>query len=462
MNLKNIIKCLIILMLIPIFVFANSAPIYMEEYPSFNISPMKSNSIKVENEQLYFKIDESMSDHAMVTARYTLINTSEEKQRIPMLFPLVSDGHKRVEADIQLNGKAVEYQLFGVGHVNVRDYLENPDAFKQQVHINTIINQLNAPLYESKYFNDTANTSLYKITFNRPSERRTQVSFTIEDKNTRVLAIGFSGFEMHDDGRCVVSGYVHDKSIGNAGYLLVLGEGQLQDIQTSDNDTMEETNVNIKEYIQDFLKDNEYEWYDTDLREINNLYAMVLKTIDRYYETNLLAFTYDMLMDDTLSRFNVSALIYEVEFEANSRNTLEVKYPMGATIDRRNSKDFVNTFSYILNPAQNFMDFGKLEIQVILNDRDPYIIDSSIPLTEEKQGVYSAVLEGLPDEDLFFSTYSKEEITLAERTMERLLPKGYMRFFLFSGLGMLAILFIFSFGIYRIMKRNKNKYKSKK
>jgi len=72
-------------------------------------------------------------------------------------------------------------------------------------------------------------------------------------------------------------------------------------------------------------------------------------------------------------------------------------------------------FDYILNPAKNWNSFNNLNIKIKTSQEAPYIIDSSIELTKDDANIYTATLEKLPEEDLSFTLYSKEKITLMDK-----------------------------------------------
>ena len=166
-------------------------------------------------------------------------------------------------------------------------------------------------------------------------------------------------------------------------------------------------------------------------------------------------FSESMTMDNLFNRNNISVLLYEVAFEANSQNELRLTYPMRATIDRRETRDYINTFAYIINPARNFMSFGGMDIRIELNDNSPYIIESSLPLEEVGRGLYALSLDSLPDEDLVFSTYSQKEITFLDNTAAKLSLYGYGGFLL-RFLAAFLLLFIILKVVFVINKRNRS------
>ena len=72
------------------------------------------------------------------------------------------------------------------------------------------------------------------------------------------------------------------------------------------------------------------------------------------------------------------------------------------------------TYDYILNPARNWKDFKNLNIKIIAPEEAPYIINSSIELKKDDNNIYTAYLEKLPEEDFFFTLYSKKKVSLSD------------------------------------------------
>ncbi|HQD42115.1 MAG TPA: hypothetical protein PLE53_05770, partial [Bacillota bacterium] len=85
------------------------------------------------------------------------------------------------------------------------------------------------------------------------------------------------------------------------------------------------------------------------------------------------------------------------------------------TMDSRKTIKPLYFFEYILNPARNWAGFKDLNIVVIPPPAAPYVVESSIALAKEEDGVYRAFLDELPEEDLFFTLYAFPRITLLDR-----------------------------------------------
>lgn len=425
MKIKVAVIMLLCFLLIPTAALANAGPVYLEEYPGLGIAAMDDCPVRVVREELTFVIDERSASSAVVTANYTLHNTAPELISVPMIFPFVSHGYGGGDAQIEFNGKVVDYEIFMAGSVDIRDYLEDPAAFKKQIDMNTIINNLNKPFYEPQFFDDQGDAVLYEVIFNAPAERQNRISFNVDPERTRVISFGFMGFGIGAGGECILSTYVRNNDLGKKGYILVLGDDTVKDVRADYDDEVVKSVVNVRDFLLDFLQGDGYTWLNMERRNMDNFYSMFVKEIDQSFTRYQPVKSESMIMENLFSQNNISALLYEVEFEADSQNELRLTYPMRATLDRRETRDYINTFAYILNPARNFMEFGGLDLRIELNDSYPYIIESSLPLEEAGRGIYTLSLDSLPDEDLVFSTYPKEEITLLDSTMAQVFPHGY-------------------------------------
>jgi hypothetical protein len=290
------------------------------------------------------------------------------------------------------------------------------------------------------HFSDTAPATLYKVTFKPPAERRCRIGFQLDPDQTRVIAFGFNGFEMDRDGRAAVSTYISDKKVGETGYLLVLGPDTLAMQENDYDDTIVKEEVVVRDFI---ISQFDTTGFRTQNRDGEDFYSLLLREMDGLYERGQLVLDYDELVNYVLYNNNISALLFAIRLEPGRTNDLQVSFPMRATIDRRESVDYVNTFVYLLHPARNFPEFGGIDINIKLNDKCPYIIGSSLELVEEEPGVYSASLDHLPAEDLVFSTYPRPAITLWDRLQARLLPRGYFgQIILFFSLLVVGFLFL--------------------
>lgn len=111
----------------------------------------------------------------------------------------------------------------------------------------------------------------------------------------------------------------------------------------------------------------------------------------------------------------IRGLVYTVEFPPESQKEVSVSFTATGTMDSRKTVKPLYSFEYILNPAKNWAGFKDLNIEVIPPAAAPYIVQSSTALTKGEDGVYRASLNRLPEEDLSFTLYAFDKITLLDR-----------------------------------------------
>lgn len=108
-------------------------------------------------------------------------------------------------------------------------------------------------------------------------------------------------------------------------------------------------------------------------------------------------------------------MVYTVEFPPNSKKEVSVNYRTSGTMDKTKTVKPLYTFDYIFNPAKNWSDFKNLNIKIIAPEQAPHIISSNIQLIKEDNSVYVASFNDLPGNDLSFTLYANEEITVKDK-----------------------------------------------
>ncbi|MPN37686.1 hypothetical protein SDC9_185206 [bioreactor metagenome] len=151
----------------------------------------------------------------------------------------------------------------------------------------------------------------------------------------------------------------------------------------------------------------------------------------------------------------IITLVYDVEFPSSSVRNVSVTYNTKGTMDKRNTVKPQYSFDYILNPAKNWSSFNNLNIKIITPQAAPYIIDSSVEFTKEEGNIYTTVFEKLPEEELSFTLYPNEKITLLDRVNGRINRSfGYFAPIIIGIIGIVMVIVIVA--ITRKIKRMKN------
>lgn len=146
----------------------------------------------------------------------------------------------------------------------------------------------------------------------------------------------------------------------------------------------------------------------------NQLYNLYAKSLDEYLTLNMgYCSEHDFMEQENYKR--ILTLVYTVEFPENSEKEVSVSYKTSGTMDRTETPEPLYSFDYILNPAENWSDFKNLNIEIIVPQDVPYIVKSNIKLTKAEAKVYKATLADLPEDDLTFTLYAHEKITLLDK-----------------------------------------------
>lgn len=175
--------------------------------------------------------------------------------------------------------------------------------------------------------------------------------------------------------------------------------------------------VDVKTYLLDSMKS----YFYSDFEHISDvqLYNLYASALDKYFINNLGFCMADDVIAES-SSVRIITLVYTVEFLPAQDQKVSVSYSTKGTMDKRNTSSPQFLFDYILNPAKNWNSFNNLNIKIITPQEAPYIIDSSIEFNKEEGNIYTAKLEKLPEEDLSFTLYSKEKVTLYDKIEGRI------------------------------------------
>jgi len=405
--------------LTPLLAEANSMPVRLERDPVFEIAPLLDTPLVVAKELLTFEVGPSSSE-ALVTADYQIVNPSAHALTIPMIFPAISEGEPMFRPQITLNNEELPFEILLAGSANINE-----------LDVNSILLSLNEPLYKPKSFKPTDKATLYEVTIGGQVDRQCTISFEFDPKTTKILASSYQGYQgskTQNGLQVTFSRYVGPNTIGEQMTILTIGEDSLRGLTLSSGDSLVKKEVTLEGFLKNDLLQRKEQRSDLGSRNVDNLYSAVLKELDITWSSDEpfnAARPLDDLVNNVFYRNNLSVFMFTVEMQPESTNSLRVSYPVSATIDRSASADYVNTFAYILSPAKNFADFGTLDIEIRLTDHSPYILESSITLETDGSGRYFASLQGLPDVDLVFSTYTKPQKTPIDTLKARIISIRY-------------------------------------
>lgn len=418
-------------------VFANSGPVFWQGYPSSDIMTVDRNSpIEVKSENLIFDFSDennnSYSVQANVTAQYEMINPTDETQSVQMAFPYVErlSNVNYENIKITADGKELPYEVYAGKVVNSygNSFEENKD---ENFNFDEIVNTISNDTYEAKNFTAGEIGKLYYFEIKPTVNEKVDftIDFTYDQEKTNILIKNFNSFSREDEKIRIASGcyesqiaeiYVlgEDIDINNiSGYTI----GSSKEETNSFTYELIEKEVDVKTYLLDSMKNYSYAEF-VHISDIQ-LYNIFASALDKNFVNNLgFCMVEDVLAESGSVR--IITLVYTVEFLPSQDQTVSVSYSTKGTMDKRNTSSPQFLFDYILNPAENWNSFNNLNIKVITPQEAPYIIDSSIGFTKEEANIYNATLEKLPEEDLSFTLYSKEKVTLYDK-IEGLINRNF-------------------------------------
>jgi len=433
--MKKLVKGFIISILISssTIVFANSGPVYWQGYPSSDIMTIDKNSpIEVKGENLSFDFSDENNDSysviANVTAEYEMTNSNNEAHSVQMAFPFVERLDNINYDDIKITADGIElpYEVY-IGKSVISYGNSSFEKTKEEnFDFDEIVNTISHDTYQANSFDEGEIGKLYYIEIKPTTNEGIDfaVDFSYDQEKTNILIKNFNSFNLND-GKVRIASGCYESQIAE---IYVLGEDIDLDINGyTIGSSKEETNlftyeilekeVDVKTYLLDYIKS----YYRANFEHISDiqLYNLYASALDKYFINNLgFCSEHDIFAESGHER--IITLVYTVEFLPAQDKKVSVSYKTNGTMDKRNTSSPQYLFDYILNPAKNWNAFNNLNIKIISPQEAPYIIDSSIELNKEEDNIYTATLERLPEEDLSFTLYSKEKVTLLDKIEGRI------------------------------------------
>ncbi|QOY35427.1 hypothetical protein AWH56_022515 [Anaerobacillus isosaccharinicus] len=445
---KMIVNMLFVLYIfsIPTMVLANSGPVYWDGYPSSDSLVIDDNTpILVESENLIFDFsvrDEfSYSINGQVTATYEMVNPKNEPQLVEMVFPFVGRVNSFQTDDIVIKAdeEILSYDLY-IGEL-VSEQRENRRTdFDFKKIVSTITNET----YQGNYFKASEIGKHYIIDVMPTTDERVNivVDFYYDSKKTKLITKGFNGLR-YENGHTKITAWCNGPETLE---IFVLGEDiDFKIIAYSDGDLREKTDlftyetsvfeVGTKAFLMDWIEASKTEEHSDRISDIQ-LYNLYAKAIDQYFSYNIGYISYYDLLDKA-NEERILSLVYAVEFPPNAKKKVSVSYRTNGTMDMTKTVTPLYTFDYLLNPAKNWSDFKNLNIIIIPPEQAPHIVSSSIRFDKNENNIYIATLAELPEDDLFFTLYANEEITIMDKVQGNM--KTYIGFLVFPALIILVI-----------------------
>lgn len=407
---------------------ANSGPVFWRGYPASEIMAIEGNSpITVKGENLVFdfseEIDSSHTISGKVTATYEMFNPTNEPQSVQMAFPFVGTLDKFSPNDIVITADdaVLTYDIY------VGDVVDNHGDHRQEekevsFEFSNIVNNITNNFYTAKHFTGNEKGKLYIIDVNPTTEQRINfsVDFDFDYEKTKILTNRFNRYERNDKKTRIAAWCYKPETLE----IFVLGEDIDLNINAyTDGELKNKTDLftyqisieekDVRTYLMNYIKNHTKLGKEGMISE-TQLYNLYAKSLDNQFSQSLgYSSGDDIMAREYLER--IFTLVYTVEFPPNMGKEVSICYIASGTMDKSKTAEPLYTFDYILNPAKNWNDFKNLNIEIIPGKEAPYVIESNIELEKRESGVYTAALANLPEEDLSFTLYANEEITLIDR-----------------------------------------------
>jgi hypothetical protein len=425
---------------------ANSGPVYWQGYPYSDVMLIdKASPITVESERLVFDFsDSNRYNHSItgkVAAAYQMFNPTKETQLVQMAFPFVGTiaGLSLDDIAITADGDALPYDIYIGSSVNGQRTSEQQNI-AEGFDFDSIVSTITNKTYEAETFEANEMGKLYIIDVKPTTDKpiNLAVSFDLDSENTKVLTKGFNRFE-RDAQSVRIAAWCYEPEVLE---ILVLGQDIEPQINAySDGSLSDKTDlytcqvsagqVEVRQYLMNYIKDNDYVrdgsiLVDESPFSDNQLYNLYAASLDNSFKWNMGICSESDLMSQ-LRNNRILTLVYTVEFPSNCRKEITVGYKASGTMDIRQTAKPLYSFDYLLSPAKNWNGFNNLNIEIIPPSQAPYIVKSSVELTMKEDGVYTAALATLPDDDLSFTLYANKRITLFDKIIGTLNRRfGYL------------------------------------
>ena len=457
--LKKVFKDIIVILLILSVIttaLANSGPVYWNWYPSSDILTVDKNSpIEVENENLIFDFskDEGInhSYECLITAQYEMINPTAADLSVQMAFPFIESLMAFYPNDIKItaDNEELPYEIYLDATAKSTSFSqeENEDNY---FDFEKIIGTITDDAYSSHNFTEETKGKLYSIHIEPTidTEVNIAVDLTFNHERTKVFTTGFNSLNRVGEKTIISAWCWEPKTLG----IYVLGEdidfkiegytdGALNEKTNLYTYEISETEENVKTYLLEAIRKNSYNYYDNIYESIPDiqLYNIFAEVMDKQFTNNL-----GYCSDDEVLTYGgdnrIITLVYTVNFPPYSEKTVSVNYKALGTTDRRNTKEPVYKYDYILNPAKNWKDFKNLSVKIIPPPESPYIVESTIELNKEGN-IYTASMESLPEQDFSFTLYNKEKITVLD-SIERQISNVFSYSIIFIPFVIIIVIFI--------------------
>ena len=399
-----------------ISVFANSGPTYWYGADSSNIIMRENCPLVVEKEVLTFDIynqlDEYYSENDAeefktytdkFTAEYTFYNPTDKDITAQLAFPIgVIPQYVNLERDMSkysvlLNGADIEKEI---------RYTKSDDYYAFDYNKEVI--KLADGYIEDDFYSPDMLVTKYTLIphVDEEADYRQEIRIrwdgSISDK-TRILPLRINSFQWMPGDIVIIGGSLTQKN-PIVIYTIVQpfekfpeykfyesGQKDAKEIDASIEIIQEETT--LIEMLDELYANINKKW-NVSQSDTYNMFVSSITSEDYYTKTGIIH-TEDIYF---YSENLICWYLYEITVHAGEKVTNTVTAPLYPDISL-NYKPYKYSYKYLLSPAQNWADFGNIEINI---NTPFYLLQSNQDLEKTETG-YLYKGEGLPDGELEFT-----------------------------------------------------------
>lgn len=414
---------------------ANSGPTVVTGEPGLELMVEENCPIIVEHEALTFDFtdsDESWIPRCHVTAVYTMRNPTAEERSVTMAFPTIARVGDPAVSAVWDNGQPVDYTLaYGTAVTSTEAKLD-----LASLGLTDVLEQVtlsSPPEPEPGVLRTFTPVIGAGTSF---ADDRFYIRLSIrKGPGARLLHSGFSGGSYDAEWVELSSWYYPFREQEPLQLLELAGSAEYQIAAYETNNSKEplegvtfsrtEETTALQDYLQEraSLSDAAY-------------WRILAETLEPTLEQYGNAAPVSELRSRFSNQPRLTLALYTVVFAAGETREVTVESVLDGTMNRPSGYSQVGmtcTYTYLSEPARSWASFGALDITVIPQQNEP--ITSSIPALTLQDGVYTASLEGLPEENISFRF--GEEATEAE--LQQLRRDGAQRTMRFLGLILLPM-----------------------
>jgi hypothetical protein len=446
--------------------YANSAPSYWEGFPYSDVLCLQQDSpITVESERLTFDFSEDREGDnwtpvARVLADYRMTNPTQSTLSVQMAFPFVARLSTLSVPDIAVSadGAAVPYDIY-----------IDPDAVYSAGSSPTgvlrfepgSIGNISDQEWTLPGFGTKPKAKIYRYTVSAKEEDRLdlEIGFDADPERTVLIAKDFHGSSSSETDGETLSVRILGETKTEVAILgqelpltcrVLTQEGKAADKNIYRLEVAEES-VDLGNYLLAALRENLNKETAAAISD-TQLLNLCLHAIERERRSMGHA---DLSEVISLPDERIFTLVYRVDFPPGASRNVSVGYIADGTMDRRETQSPKYSYTYLLSPADNWADFGSLDVEIITPQEAPYIIESSLELRQSGQNRYSARFKGLPDSELTFVLYEDKAVTFIDKAKKDLYGISY--FLIFFRPVLIIILAIISLlAVRSVIRRNHN------